>query len=35
MLKPLKTRKFANGEVHALELPGGFKIETTDTFLPE
>jgi 23S rRNA (adenine2503-C2)-methyltransferase len=35
MLKLLKTRKFANGEVHALELPGGFKIETTDTFLPE
>jgi 23S rRNA (adenine2503-C2)-methyltransferase len=35
MLTLLKTREFANGKVHALALPGGFKIETTDTFLPE
>ena len=35
MLTILKTREFANGKVHALALPDGFKIETTDTFLPE
>lgn len=35
MLTLLKTREFANGKVHALALPDGFKIETTDTFLPE
>lgn len=35
MLTLLKTREFANGKVHALALPDGFKIETTDTYLPE
>jgi len=34
MLKSIKNKKFANGVVYLLETEDGFKIETTDTFLP-
>ncbi len=34
MLKQLKSKRFANGVVYLLETEDGFKIETTDTFLP-
>lgn len=33
-MKVLKTKSFANGNVHLLETDNGFKVETTDTFLP-
>lgn len=34
MLKQIKCRKFANGTVYLLETEDGYRIETTDTFLP-
>jgi adenine C2-methylase RlmN of 23S rRNA A2503 and tRNA A37 len=34
MLKLLKKREFANGVVYLLETEDGYRIETTDTFLP-
>ena len=34
MIKELKHRKFANGVVYLLETDDGYRIETTDTFLP-
>lgn len=34
MLKMIKKKEFANGCVYLLETEDGFKIETTDTFLP-
>lgn len=34
MLKQIKCRKFANGAVYLLETEDGYRIETTDTFLP-
>jgi 23S rRNA (adenine2503-C2)-methyltransferase len=34
MLKELKRKSFANGMVYLFETEDGYKIETTDTFLP-
>jgi 23S rRNA (adenine2503-C2)-methyltransferase len=34
MLKEIKNKCFANGSVFLLETEDGYKIETTDTFLP-
>jgi len=34
MLKLIKKREFANGVVYLLETEDGYRIETTDTFLP-
>ncbi len=34
MLKLIKKREFANGVVYLLETKDGYRIETTDTFLP-
>lgn len=34
MLKELKSKSFKNGRVFLLETEDGYKIETTDTFLP-
>lgn len=34
MLKLLRKKEFANGVVYAFETEDGYKIETTDTFLP-
>lgn len=34
MIKELKHKDFANGSVYLLETDDGYKIETTDTFLP-
>lgn len=34
MLKLIKSKSFANGTVYAFETEDGYKIETTDTFLP-
>ncbi len=33
-LKLIKTKKFANGEVHLMHTEDGYPIEVTDTFLP-
>lgn len=33
-MKEIKSKHFANGSVYCLELDDGYKIETTDTFLP-
>ncbi|MCK9312123.1 MAG: radical SAM protein [Bacteroidales bacterium] len=34
MLKLLRKKEFTNGVVYAFETDDGFKVETTDTFLP-
>lgn len=34
MLKLIKKREFANGVVYLLETEDGYRLETTDTFLP-
>ncbi|MDD4804869.1 MAG: radical SAM protein [Candidatus Pacebacteria bacterium] len=34
MLKLLRKKEFANGVVYAFETEDGYKVETTDTFLP-
>jgi len=34
MLKELRSRKFANGIVYALQTEDGYPLEVTDTFLP-